>query len=64
MPLSLKREIERAAKKRGWSISSEGAHRLQQSFELQEMLKAVLAAVAAIKEGMAALARIKEGKNK
>ena len=32
LPLPLKRRIEQAAKKRGWSISSEAAYRLEMSF--------------------------------
>jgi hypothetical protein len=33
VPLTLKREIEKAAAKRGWSVSSEATRRLQLSFE-------------------------------
>ena len=32
VPLSLKRKVEQAAKKRGWSVSNEAAHRLEMSF--------------------------------
>jgi hypothetical protein len=38
VPLTLKRQIERAAKKRGWSLSSEATHRLLQSFETAKPL--------------------------
>ena len=50
VPLPLKRKVEQAAKKRGWSISSEAAYRLEMSFSpevvtttaLKEMLEEIL----------------------
>ena len=34
VPLTLKRKVEQAAKKRGWSVSNEAAHRLELSFSM------------------------------
>jgi hypothetical protein len=36
LPLPLKRKIERAAAKNGWSVSNEARHRLELSFALIE----------------------------
>ena len=45
LPLPLKRKIEQAAKKRGWSTSSEAAHRLELSFSNDAMTELMLDAV-------------------
>ena len=47
LPLPLKRKIEREAKKRGWSVSSEAAHRLEMSFSQDATADAVLRKVRA-----------------
>ena len=47
VPLSLKRKVEQAAKKRGWSVSNEAAHRLEMSFSQDVMTAAVLRTVRA-----------------
>jgi hypothetical protein len=46
VPLSLKRKVEQAAKKRGWSVSNEAAHRLEMSFS-QDVMSKVLRTVRA-----------------
>jgi len=42
IPQPLKRQVEQAAKKRGWSISAETAHRLEMSFSQDVMTDSVL----------------------
>ena len=47
VPLSLKRKVEQAAQKRGWSNSNEVAHRLEMSFSQDATADAVLRKVRA-----------------
>lgn len=36
VPLTLKRKVEQAAKRRGWSASNEAAHRLEMTFAWEQ----------------------------